>query len=160
MKNILLGLTILLLSTMAVAESGFYHNPERDGEGVSVVIDGDTLAFAFFTYWDAKHAIPPIVSPPPPVLKPIIPCHNCPVWYVGTGVWVDGASIGDMYMSSPIEYPLAVDGNLDVQFVVGQYLIVATATGYDLIVNCNSVVPASMYMCNTTFTFNQLLIGD
>lgn len=158
MKNLFVILITLLLSTSAVAQSGFFYNPERDGEGISVVIDGDTVAFALYTYWDATHAVPPIVSPAPP--PAITPCHNCAIWYVGTGEWMKDSSTGKMYMSVPIDYPHSIDGNLDVQFSIGTYLLTTGGEGYKLSVFCNDVVPSELYMCNNDFNFYRLLIGD
>ena len=62
----LISLLILMLSSTAFAQTGFFSNPERDGEGMIVTVKGDLLAFAFFTYWDGTITIPPQVSPLPP----------------------------------------------------------------------------------------------
>jgi hypothetical protein len=160
MKNLFVILATFLLSTTVYAGTGFFYDPDRNGEGIIVTIDkNDRLAFALFTYWDAQHAIPPSVSPAPPP-SPIKPQTNTPVWYVGNGAWLDGISVGDIYMSVPIDYPNVAGESLDEKIIIGQYLIVANKAGFDLQVNCNTFLPPSMYICNNTFTFYELIIGE
>jgi hypothetical protein len=160
MKYLITLLLIIGIVGSAQAETGFYHNPDRDGEGIILTIDKtDRLAFALFTYWDAKHAIPPVVSPAPPP-SPIKPQTNQAIWYVGHGAYVDNVAVGDLYMSVPIDYPNVAGESLDEKIIVGQFLIVAEKDGFDLQVNCNRFLPQSMYICNNTFTFTQLIIGD
>ena len=160
MKTFLAIFVAFLLSSTAYAGTGFFYDPERNGEGIIVTIDkADRLAFALFTYWDARHAIPPTVSPTPPP-SPIKPQTNTAIWYTGTGAWSDGLAVGDVYMSVPIDYPNVAGESLDQKIVVGQFLIVADKGGFDLQVNCNRFLPESMYICNNTFTFTQLIIGE
>ena len=76
MKNLLAAALIcLLLMATANAQTGMFYNPERNGEGIIVTIDGDVLAFAFFTHFDpnAVNEMPPVVSPPAPSVDPVLP---------------------------------------------------------------------------------------
>ena len=161
MKNFLLILSLFLLSTTAFAAgTGFYYDPSRDGEGIIVTIDdNDRLAFALFTFWDAKHAIPPVVSPK--LELPIVPCHNCPIWYVGSGDLDKKVSFGKLYTSVALDYPNATqDGSLDEKLPVGEFTLLYSDGGWHLEVDCYDLMPPDMYMCNTIFSFDTLLIGS
>ena len=73
--SILFILLMVGLCRSAVADTGMFYNPDRDGEGIIVTIEGDVLAFAFFTYFDpnAANEAPPVVSPPLPEVDIILP---------------------------------------------------------------------------------------
>ena len=69
--------TIILvgLATVANAQTGMFYNPDRSGEGIIVTLEGDTLAFAFFTHFDpdAANRVLPTVSPAPPAENIVLP---------------------------------------------------------------------------------------
>jgi hypothetical protein len=160
MKRILLAVLFLVLATTAVAESGFYHNEDRNGEGIILTISKDgRLAFAFFTYWDASYAIPPVVSPVPPP-SPITPCHNCTTWYLGTGPWDTKIAKGTLWTSVAIDYPNVAGESLDEKIPVGTFVIVPDGAGFDLTIDCADFMPGGMYMCNNTFSFTNKIIGE
>jgi hypothetical protein len=88
MKTLLTKFTVLIVTLMCAvnlhADTGFFYNPDRSGEGIIVTVDEelDLLAFAFFTYYDSNFSseIPPVVSPRPPTTEPIVPyCEIEPV---------------------------------------------------------------------------------
>jgi hypothetical protein len=133
---------LLLVSTPAFSDSGFFSDPTRDGEGLILIDDGKKKVFAFFTYIDASLAIPPV---PIPGLPELVPCNNCQTWYIGNE--------GFLYKSAPIEYPLAVDGSIDVKFSVGTYKLIPYLDGYIMDVKCNDTLPPDMFLCNHLFEF-------
>ena len=73
--TILFAVLMTSFCHVAAAGTGMYYNPERDGEGIIVTIEGDVLAFAFFTYFDpnAANEVPPVVSPAPPEVDIVLP---------------------------------------------------------------------------------------
>ena len=142
-------LTLLLLVSASAYGSGIYHDQTRSGEGITVVTKGDVTAFALYTYFDASFAIKPV---PSPSRKPYIPCHNCPIWYLG----VDGI----MYMSQAIDYPLTLDNALNVEFEIGTYTLTPLDEGYSLKIICDDLLPPDMFMCSETFIFDKRIIGD
>ena len=85
--GVLVVLAMLWASSAKAQDSGVFYNVDRSGEGIFVTVNRkkNTLAFAFFTYWDVKPVeivIPPVVSPAPPPI-PGVPTptlwSNCPV---------------------------------------------------------------------------------
>jgi hypothetical protein len=159
-RKFLLTFSLFLLSTVALAESGAYYNPDRSGEGIFLTIDKDNrLAFAMFTYWDGKNAVRPTVSPEPPY-DPAVLCKQCPIWYNGQGLYLDEVALGSLYLSLPIDYPNVVNGHLNEVIKVGEWLIVPNKSGFDLVVECNSNMHPDMYICNNAFTFVEKLIGE
>ena len=156
----LLTIILLMLANTSWAESGHYYDPDRDGEGIFVTTDDQgRLSFGLYTYFDAQSAVHPETSPPAPLL-PLTPCHNCPIWYVGNGVYVNDASIGAIYLSVAIDYPNVAQGSLNEAIDVGTYLIERTTDGFDLVVDCNGILHPDMYICNETFHFKTKLIGE
>jgi len=144
----------------AQAGTGFFYDPERDGEGIIVTIEGDTLAFGLFTFWDGVFAKAPYVSPPPPP-PPVVPANNYPLWFVGSGAWIDEASVGEMYMSMALDYPFTEDNSLDYKRAVGTYLLLPDGEGYYLTVDCYYfVLPETMYLCNNDYRFSKRIIGE
>lgn len=131
----LLALFLTIFSATAFAQTGFFYNEDRAGEGIIVTIKGDLLAFALFTYWDARISIPPVVSPmPPEFLYPTLwtscPTYNfagqivppvfspappeeeavtyrggAQAWFIGFGTYRDGIAIGEMFTRKAADYP-------------------------------------------------------
>jgi hypothetical protein len=159
MRALLLGLLLAITGTAQAVGTGFYYNPERDGEGVIVTIDDENrFAFAFFTFWNANYPIPPSPSPSPPPL--VWSCDNCAIWYVGAAPLNKNVSVGDLYTSEAIDYPNAEpDGSLDHKLLVGEYTMLYSDGGWKLQVDCGKNIPNGIYMCKNVFDFNTLLIG-
>jgi hypothetical protein len=174
----------------ARADTGFFYNPDRSGEGIIVTTDEDRkmLAFALFTYWDAVISIPPVVSPmPPPVATVWTSCSTysfdgqeippvfspapppeeavtykggAQAWFIGVGAYSDGIAIGDMYTNKAANYPQVTRTiGISQEIKVGVFLIEAYKGGFDLYVDCNELMPTSLYMCNNVLSFDTLLIG-
>ena len=196
MNSILFTLAVLSLlwAGIANAQSGIFYNPERDGEGIFLTIDGDRVGFALFTFFDpdAPNEIPPIVSPAPPEVLSVLPsCFpeindtegkeippvvspkppegeevdttlygGVPIWYVGYGAYNDGIAIGELYYQQAISYPYAFDGVVADAVVVATFLLDGNGDGFDMYLNCNDLLPTSLYMCNNVMTFNTLILGE
>jgi hypothetical protein len=163
MKTFLAILTAFLLSSTAYAGTGFFYNPDRDGEGIIVTVDDkNRIAWAMFTYWDKVIPVAPIPSPAPP--QPVFIIEECDrnsqAWVVGNGIYIDDAAIGDAYISRPIDYPFVSEGSLDEKIKIGTFLIEGYDGGFNLAINCNELLPPSLYMCKNVFTFEEALIGN
>jgi hypothetical protein len=160
----LLALLLIICVGSAQAESGFYFNPDRNGEGIILTIDKDSrLAWAFFTYWDDKISVPPVVSPPPPpppfvVITPQL--QNQQTWLIGNGVYLDNIAIGKAWISKAISYPNVVGESLDEKITVGNFLIEGFKGGFYLSLDCNNLLPKSIYMCSNTYKFTRKIIGE
>jgi hypothetical protein len=50
MKTAILCTLMLLCGSLFAQDSGLYYNVERDGEGINLLRDGDTVVFYFYTY--------------------------------------------------------------------------------------------------------------
>lgn len=198
LNSVLLGIiafififTLYLVTTgNARADTGFFYNPDRSGEGIIVTTDEKRklLAFALFTYWDAVISKPPVVSPAPPpsptvwtscptysfdgqiippVFSPAPPQQEAvtykggaQAWFIGLGPYSDGIAIGDMYTNKAANYPqVTTTVGLSQEIKVGVFLIEEKMDGFDLYVDCNELMPTSLYMCNNVLSFNTLLIG-
>jgi hypothetical protein len=196
MNSLLFAIVMLSLlwTGIANAQSGIFYNPERDGEGIFVTIEGDRIGFALFTFYnpDAPNEILPIVSPAPPEPNIVLPeCiveitetegkeippvvsprppegeevdttlyGGIPVWYIGQGVYKDGIALGDLYYQQAISYPYSFDGLVSDPVVVATFLLDGNGDGFDMYLDCNDLLPTSLYMCNNVMTFNTLILGE
>jgi len=159
--KILLAL-LLLFSASVMAESGFFYDPTRDGEGIFVTIDKNhRIAFALFTYWDEDTSTAPKPSPtPPPTELELLLTGNAPIWYTGVGVYFENAAIGELELSVATNYPEVSDDSLGDTYVVGTFLIVPHKLGFSLTVDCNNLMPPDTFICTETYTFTDKLIGE
>ena len=149
MKWFLLVVSVLMAS-VALAEGSFWSDPNRDGEGLILVKVQDKEVFAFFTFIDNGYSLPPVVSPAGP---PYDVCSNCQAWFLGTA--------GVLYMSEAIDYPNTLKGGVNVEFAVGKYRMDEFKKGgYMLDIDCNDVLPPSLYMCNNRFYFSKHVFGN
>ena len=157
----ILLLTLLMTST-AFAGGGALYDPDRSGEGIFYVLDGNIVSFALFTYYDNVVQVPPVASPVLP--EPVFPVTQCSVnrreWYIGHGVLVDDMVIGNMYMHVPLQYPSTLSGNLSAEFIIGTFLLEKAGDGFDLSIDSNNTLPAGLSLFNTTYLFRTLLTGE
>jgi len=159
----ILLILLILISSTAFATGGTYFNPDRDGEGVSVFIRGDTLAFQFYTYYDRSLTVEPVPSPAPPPSSEIV-CANEAVWYIGiSSNWNEEGATGDLYLSHAIDYPHVTqrrDGTdgLNESVKVGTFSMIPDDEGFDLLVEPTGVLPRDMYLFNNRFSFHKLII--
>ena len=141
-------LVALIFMSVKIMASGWYTDPDRLGEGMTLIEGKNDTAFALYTYWDAKHAVPPKPIPLPDV---ILPCGNCVAWYLGTK--------GVLYMSAAYDYPEILDGYIAEEFRVGTYKLTPLGDGYQLSVQCDPVIP-DLWLCKNTFEFTHKILGD
>lgn len=153
----LLPIIAFLLSQAALADTAWYYNTERSGEGVVVTTTDDgRLAFAYFTQTGSSFPIPPQVSPPPPVSTQIA-CQSSPIWFTGVGVYADGAAIGELRYDVPIaDYPQSKDNRVSKSLDVGVFLMEKTETGFRLVLETNHVLP-NLSVFNRVYEFDTLL---
>lgn len=160
MKNFI-AICILMLSTALMAESGFYGDPERNGEGLILSIeDSGRIGIAFFTYADSVHVYPPVLGPNPPIDPLTPPPTNAATWYIGSGQFGEHLGEGDMFRSIPLQYPLALDGMLSVEAKVGRFHMARLGDGFEFRLECNSLMLPDQHICNSTFYFTEKFLGE
>lgn len=149
----LLTIILLMLANTSWAESGFYYDVTRSGEGISVAETADGgIAWVLFTFIDGKISVPPIVSPPPPT-EVIAQCANSTLWLTGQSlVLADGFAIGEVYLNVPPDYPFATANAVSAPLVVGTFLMEVDGDGFDLIIESNHSLP-NLSVFDHTFTF-------
>jgi len=129
MSAVLAGL--LAFGTAQADSTGVWHNPDRNGEGISLIDRGETLVVYFYTYRDVSHPIPPTVSSEPPVVEPAQP--NTSAWYLGVAEDFDGESAsGIFYATEAFNYPDADDGAVASVEEVGRFTLVRDGDGWIL----------------------------
>ena len=136
MRNILIFLATLLLSTAVVAKTKWYYNTERTGEGIILTeLPTDQVAFAFYSH-SALPVDPPTVSPPPP--EPLY-CDAYTVWLTGLSVFADKDSMeGLIYYDVAVpEFPVAKDGAVSESVVVGTFYAWRDGDGFAMILENN-----------------------
>ena len=69
-------------------------------------------------------------------------------------------ALGDMYYHKPISYPYSFDGIISDEYLVATFLLDGSVEGFDMYLNCNKLLPSSLYMCNNVMTFKSLIIGQ
>lgn len=135
-------LTILLLmSANAIADTAWYMDLDRSGEGMILTeLEDGRLAFAFYSH-KANAGIPPSVSPQPP---PPLFCDEFTVWFTGySDLFLDGLAAGDVYYDVAVDdFPLAENGKVSEQYVVGSFVIYEEGEGFVLRMESNYI------MCN------------
>lgn len=153
MRNLLLAVLLILSAPLYAAEAGIYYNPEREGEGATVFVDGDQFVMFFYTYTDDISTRPPTVSPyyPPPYVSN--QCINNPIWFLAQGEIASDGAYGDFYVGVPDSYPLVTDRSLGAIEKVGTFHAVRDGEGFDLTIfhTDNSQMPDYLSMYSTTY---------
>ncbi len=168
MNGILFAIVVFSLLWVAIANAGggAYYDPDRNGEGIFVVTQDNQLAFGMFTFAEKNSVIEPTVSPQVPYRFTSCPepekfiCGQ--MWYVGSGMTIDGITMGDLYMNQPINYPFAdLEGMLSDQVAVGVFFLQEMGDGYSLAVDCsNSPIPMDSPICVLDYEFDTKIIGE
>ena len=124
MKKLLI-LLILLPLTVFSSDSGLYFNPERDGEGIQVSRNGDTIQIFFYTYepndecWN--------ITIPEGGLVTDDNCHEQRYFFTaGNTLFDNSVATGYLYTTAGLDYPEGLT-NLGNPFVaqVGEAIVVA-----------------------------------
>jgi len=121
--------SLLFFNTARAADTGVWFNPDRNGEGINIITNDDTLVFFFYTYRDSIHSVPPVVSPAPPDVPQVGP--NLPVWYIGQADNFDGESAeGILYAAEAFDFPFVVEFELGTVNEVATFELVRDGEGW------------------------------
>jgi hypothetical protein len=132
-------LILLFVSASAFSDTAWYMDEDRSGEGIVVSeLQGNRLAFAFYSH-TAVVTGEPTVSPPPPF--PIY-CDLDTVWFTGLSeVYWLGIARGDlMYEVAVATFPLSEGGFVSQSVVVGDFTIWQSGDGFILRMETNYVM--------------------
>ena len=143
MKNIFILLAAFLLSSSALAETKWYYNPDRSGEGMVLTeLDKGVIAFGFYSHVEEPISSPPIVSPPPPLFN--LFCDQYTVWFTGLSkvVGKDGAYGDVFYDVGKPNFPTPIKKKVSDQYVVGSFILSRKGDGFILYMESNNL------MCN------------
>jgi hypothetical protein len=163
MKALLL--TLLMVAGSVMADSGLYYDPGRNGEGLSLHTNGDTVVGFLFTYGgedsEVSMPIPPYVSPQFPLEEPL----NGQRWFLlSPGTLVGDCADGELYIGGGVNYPvpLVPNGIGDVR-LVALYTLCKLGDGWQLLVERTEDSPLAeddpLFLVN--FDFDVLLFsGD
>lgn len=157
--RILLTLLALLISTTALAETKWYFDLEREGEGIIVTEYDDPedprVIFAFYSHTETV-ALPPTVSPPPPA--PLF-CDRHTVWFTGIsleGFLTEDAAYGLVYYQVAVPtFPEPENGFVSDTYVVGDFILKREDKGYDGGAGFSLEMRSNYLMCNLS-VFNRV----
>jgi hypothetical protein len=133
MKNWFIALlaSLLFVGTAQAADTGLWHNPARNGEGINLITRDSTLVLFFYTYRDNVTSIPPSVSPAPPFVEPV--GQNSTVWYIGQADNFNGESAsGVLYGAEAEDYPNASQNEVGEVEEVGTFYLLRDGDGWIL----------------------------
>jgi hypothetical protein len=142
---------LLLISTSAFADTAWYYDPERKGEGIIVTVfnDGtDRLAFAFYSHV-VKVGIGPTISPPPP---PPIFCDKGTIWLTGlSDNYTDNQATGDIYYTVGDEgFNVPDDKSVGTEYVIGTFDMRRSKGGFVMQMYSNYLM-CDLSIFNTTY---------
>jgi len=142
-----------LLALNVQAESGFYYDKSRSGEGITIAETADGgVAWVLFTYVDKSVSVPPVVSPPKPSFT-IESCNSATLWLTGQSVLLaNGFAIGEVYINVTDDYPFATDDSVSEAIQIGTFLIERVDEGFELTIDSNGSL-AALSIFDRTFKF-------
>lgn len=139
MKYILAALLALMTLPAFAMDSGLYFNPERDGEGINLIRNGDKVVFYFYTYqphercWNVEVPEGSLVTD-----------DNCNEqrWFLSAGDKLQEDTIeGWLYIGLGTGYPKCLpnpeDPFLSVcgdAHIIGRYIMARNQNGWRMIV--------------------------
>ena len=166
MKYLLILLLALSMPLMA-QDSGLYYNVERDGEGINLIRNGDTVVFYLYTYenetgcWNIEIPETGLVNE-----------SNCGEqrWFLSGGDKIIDDSVieGWLYMGIGTGYPKCIpDANdpfLSIcgeAHIVGRYIMSRYNDGWRMIVlHFGEILGKEDHLYSTVFEFTtQLLVA-
>ena len=145
---------LMVFAINAQAETKWYYNPDRSGEGMVLTeLKNGVFAFGFYSHVEAVISSPPIVSPPPILFNAF--CDWDTVWFTGlsTVETKDGAYGNVFYDVAKPDFPAPVKRKVSDQHVVGHFILVPKGKGFVLYMESNwSMCNLSVFGVNHYFT--------
>lgn len=149
----LLAAILILFSVSAIAETKWYLDLERQGEGIIVTEYDDPndprIIFAFYSH-TAQAGVPPVVSPAPP--EPLF-CDKYTVWFSGISErgLENGIAYGKVYYQVALDtFPEPRDRMVSDTYIVGDFVLQREDGGYGGGAGWNLVMKSNYLMCNLT----------
>lgn len=139
----LVALILMFVTASAFSEgpdSGLYFNPERDGEGINLIRNGDVIVFYFFTYEPASECWN--ISIPDGGLVTEENCHE-QRWFLSSGDIIEDDKVveGWLYTAVGLGYPKCLvtpdnpfDSICGEAHIVGRYIMSRFNDGWRMIV--------------------------
>jgi hypothetical protein len=132
---------LIMISPFAFAETAWYMDIDRSGEGIILSeLDDGRLVFAFYSHTAKNTGLPnPSPKPPPPRF-----CDKYTVWFTGLSeLYEDGHASGIVYYDVAVDdFPVATQGLVSESVEVGTFIIDSVDDGFVLLMETNHV------MCN------------
>lgn len=152
-------IVVLMAFSLAAwaGDSGLYFNPDRNGEGISLQRNGDTVVTYFYTYGAETCPDPdlPTVSPVP---DEIVCGHDGQRWFLAVDDIVGNVVSGLLYITEGQNYPGS--GTVGDETPVGTYTLVRDGDGWAMAVNrFGPALDADDYIFATIFEFTTKLLS-
>jgi hypothetical protein len=131
---------LMMFAVTAQADTAWYMDEERSGEGIIVSeLDDGRLVFAFYSHSSVDGSISPVISPAPPHYKV---CDVDTVWLTGLSeLYENGHAEGNIYYDVPFgSFPLAENGLVSRSITVGTFTIDAMGSGFVLVMERNYLI--------------------
>jgi hypothetical protein len=149
--------TLLMFAVTAQADTAWFYDPERSGEGIIVTEfnDGtDRLAFAFYSHTATING-EPTISPSPPA--PLF-CDLYTVWFTGlSNNYTDNQATGDVYYTvADDDFDGPSDGSVGTSYVVGTFDMRRSKGGFVFKMYSNYTM-CNLSVFNTVFHMTEKL---
>ncbi len=169
MKNFLLVLLTLCLAILTVpatlayaGDSGLYYDESRNGEGITLLRDGDTIVLYFFTYGSEVCG--------EPVVSPSLPGENCIAdgqrWFFAVDNYneIQQSLTGSLFITVGREYPNGIFGDnplvstVGESEIVGRYTLIQGGDGWQMFVTrFGTALDEDDFLFSRVFSFTSLL---
>jgi len=133
MKYLAAFLLLICSLSVAAGDSGIYHNPDINGEGILVQRNGDKVVVFLFTHGAEVCGLPIVPLPSPPAPEPQDGCQPLGQrWFFAVNEIVGNVLSGILFISNGIQNSSPVIGD---ETAVGTYTMVRDGGGWLLAVN-------------------------
>ena len=157
-------LTLCLVTIASAGDSGLYYDQSRNGEGISILRNGDTVALYFYTY-GAEHcdAADPQVSPS---LGEIC-TFSGQRWFFAVDTYSEfqQSLTGSLFITRGLEYPDGLSGEnpfvstVGEAEIVGRYTLVRGGDGWQMFVTrFGTALDEDDFLFSRVFNFTTLLL--
>jgi hypothetical protein len=167
---VFVGLTLIILALSSnteahtppggTSDSGLFYNPERDGEGINLIRNGDHVVFYFYTY--EPHETCWNIEIPEGGLVTEANCNE-QRWFLSGGDKIDDGIIeGWLYTGLGTGYPKCLPNPEDPfltvcgeAHIVGRYIMARNLTGWRMVVvRVGDILDKEDPLFNQVFDFN------
>jgi len=131
MKKLIYILLLAFSFPAFAGDSGDYFDLDKNGEGLNLGRNGDTIFFKYYTYGGDSECGEPVVSPSIPTCE-----LNGQRWFFGVDTYneISESLTGNFYITEGVDFPFGADGNVGDATIVGRYTLVRDLEGWALFV--------------------------